>query len=87
MGPAVPTWSSRPGSDGGLPARRDPGPPPAVPVARKGSDVEGLLVLVLLAAGVFFLATSGLLIGPTNPRSGPEAWVVDDRAPPAAGTE
>jgi SRSO17 transposase len=47
--------------------------------------VVALLVLALLVAAGFVLGTSGALIGPPNPRSGPEAWVVDDTGFPKKG--
>ena len=53
-------------------------------VARAPEDPEravlALTFVVLLVAVAFVLVTSGALIGPSPPRSGPEAWVVRDDA-------
>jgi hypothetical protein len=40
--------------------------------------VLALTLAVVVAAVVFVLATTGLLIGPDAPRSGPEAWIARD---------
>jgi hypothetical protein len=43
--------------------------------------VLALTFVILVGAVVFVLATSGALIGPDAPRSGPEAWIAFDDTP------
>jgi hypothetical protein len=43
--------------------------------------VPGLTLALLLLVVVVVLITSGALVGPSRPRSGPEAWITREEQP------